>query len=144
MNNATISELEKMTSEGLITIAFDSERYVRMACALSLSYKRYNPSKPIAVVPDEKYSKVLEQFFNVVIPRDLAYGRGVVQKLHVDLYSPFEKTLFVDSDCLFYKNPELVWRTYAHGPFCVRGWRYLTGQSEYEKDAPYAILQCPR
>ena len=69
------------------------------------------------------------------------YGPGVVQKLHADLYSPFAKTLFVDSDCLFYKHPDELWDLYAHGAFSIRGWRYLTGGTDYEKRTPYEWVQ---
>jgi hypothetical protein len=33
---------------------------------------------------------------------ELDYGSGVVQKLYLDRYSPFDETLFIDSDCLLY------------------------------------------
>ncbi len=54
---------------------------------------------------------------------------------------PHFKTLFVDSDCLFYKHPDELWDLYAHGPFSMRGWRYLTGETHYEKSTPYKWVQ---
>ncbi len=128
-------------TEGLLTIAYGPERYVRMARALSLSYRRYNPTRPLAVVTDETNSVGLQHFFDLVIPLRSEYGSGVVQKLHADRYSPFERTLFVDSDCLFYKTPQRLWDLYAHGDFSVRGWRYLTGESDYEKQRPYEWVE---
>jgi hypothetical protein len=71
---------------------------------------------------------------------DLVYGQGVVQKLSVDRYSPFKRTLFVDSDCLFYKHPDVLWDAYSPGPFHIKGWTYLTGHSEYERKRPYEFL----
>ena len=126
--------------EGLLTIAFGRKQFVRMAKALALSYRRLAPKRPFAVVTDSSNKYLLMDYFDKVIVVNPEYGSGVVQKLHADLYSPFNKTLFVDSDCLFYKNPEGVWNIYEGKPFSVRGWRYLTGNSEYERRTPYPWL----
>ena len=128
-------------SEGLITIAYGPQKYIRMARALALSYRRHLPKRPFAVVTDQSSAKELGTCFDVVIPITLAYGSGVVQKLYADIYSPFDKTLFVDSDCIFYKSPERIWDLYAGKPFSMRGWRYLTGSTDYEKQHPYEFVQ---
>jgi hypothetical protein len=135
-----ISE-EAILSEGLITIAYGPTKYIRMARALALSYRRQNQLRPIAIVTDDSNTKDLENYFDVVIPLNPSYGVGVVQKLNLDHYSPFDETLFVDSDCLFYKSPERIWRLYASKDFTVRGWRYLTGWTEYEKKSPYEFVR---
>jgi hypothetical protein len=127
--------------EGLLTIAYGSKKYVKMAQSLSRSYRRHDASRPIAIVTDEKNAPTMRRFFDIVIPYRPEYGAGVVQKLHADLYSPFEKTLFVDSDCLFYKSPSRLWDSYAQSDFTVRGWRYLTGKTEYEQERPYEWVE---
>lgn len=132
---------EANLSEGLITIAYGPEKYIRMARALALSYRRQNPVRRFAIVTDDSNTKGLENYFDLVIPLNSSYGPGVVQKLNVDRYSPFDETLFVDSDCIFYKSPERIWRLYAGRDFTVRGWRYLTGRTEYEKKSPYEFVQ---
>lgn len=128
-------------SQGLITIAYGPEKYIRMARALALSYRRQNPLRPFAVVTDDGNARALEHYFDVVVPLNSTYGLGVVQKLSVDRYSPFDETLFVDSDCIFYKSPERIWQFYAGKDFTVKGWRYLTGRTEYEKESPYEFVQ---
>jgi hypothetical protein len=128
-------------SEGLITIAYGPEKYIRMARALALSYRRHNQLRPFAIVTDDRNVKDLENYFDVVIPLNSTYGVGVVQKLNLDRYSPFDETLFVDSDCLFYKSPERLWRLYSGKDFTVRGWRYLTGWTEYEKKSRYEFVR---
>lgn len=123
--------------DGFLTIAYGPPQYVRMALALLASYRRFAPNRPIAVVTDARNVARLTPLFDHVVPIDLSRGHGVVQKLHADLYSPFERTMFVDSDCVFYRSPDELWDLYAQGPFVVRGWRYLTGHSDYERDHPY-------
>ena len=54
-------------TEGLLTIAYGPLKYIEMAQALSLSYRRLNPSRPIAVVTDEKNRLLLQQYFDIVI-----------------------------------------------------------------------------
>lgn len=120
-----------------MTIAYGPEKYIRMAEALARSYRRWNPTRPFAVVTDEKNKARLSRFYDIIVPVNYDYGKGVVQKIHVDLYTPFDETLFVDSDCLFYKDPALLWDSYRIQPFGMRGWRYLTGHSESEKQHPY-------
>ncbi len=127
--------------EGLLTIAYGRPKYIRMAQALALSYRRFNPGRPFAVVTDEANAPTLRKYFDAVIIAKPEYGPGVVQKLHADLYSPFATTLFVDSDCLFYKHPDELWDLYAHGAFSIRGWRYLTGGTDYEKRTPYEWVE---
>jgi hypothetical protein len=120
-----------------MTIAYGPRKYVRMARALSLSYRRLNPTRPIAIVTDRDNAAEMANYFDHVILYNPAYGSGVVQKLHADLYSPYDETLFVDSDCVFYKSPDRLWDLYAGKPFSVRGWRYLTGSTAYERQNPY-------
>ncbi|MFO1056430.1 MAG: hypothetical protein U1E53_05620 [Dongiaceae bacterium] len=124
-------------ADGLITIAYGPRKYLRMARALALSYRRLGGRRPLAVVTDAAGAAALLGCYDLVIPVDPALGQGVVHKLHLDRYSPFDATLFVDSDCLFYKHPERLWRLYDRGEVSVRGWRYLTGDTDYERDAPY-------
>jgi hypothetical protein len=124
-------------SDGLITIAYGPRKYLRMARALALSYRRLGGTRPLAVVTDAAGAGLLVGCYDLVVPIAPARGDGVVHKLHLDRYTPFDETLFIDSDCLFYKHPERLWRLYARGDFAVRGWRYLTGDSAYERENPY-------
>ena len=113
-------------SQVIITIAYGSEKYIKMARALALSYRRFHPTRQFAIITDELHQAEMSKYFDVVILFNPNYGHGVVQKLHVDLYSPFEETLLVDSDCLFYKSPENLWDLYKSESFSVRWWRYRT------------------
>jgi FkbM family methyltransferase len=51
----------------------------------------------------------LRRWFDVVIPLDPAFGPGLAQKLHLDAYSPFEQTLYIDADCLVYSDLNKLW-----------------------------------
>jgi hypothetical protein len=74
----------------------------------------------------------MADFYDVVVVIDLSYGKGVVQKLSIDRYSPFDQTLFIDSDCLFYKDPIQSWKAYATGDFVIKGRNYLGPGQRHE------------
>lgn len=114
-----------MSEQGFLTIAYGSEKYVRMAQALGASYRLRGGVLPFAVVTDDASKDALAPYFDHLISVDPSFGDGVVQKLSMDRYSPFEQTLFVDSDCLLYKHPSILWDSYAQADFVVRGWRHL-------------------
>ena len=118
-------------SAGLITIAYGPHKYMRMAEALALSYRRYHPKLPFCVVTDEANAERLADYYDIVRIIDPSYGKGVAQTLCVDRYSPFDETLFVDSDCVFYHDPALTWTAYATDDFVIKGWRYLSRQDEH-------------
>lgn len=118
-------------SAGLITIAYGPRKYVHMAEALARSYRRWNPELPICVVTDRANADRLSACYDIVRLIEPAYGKGVAQKLCVDRYSPFDETLFVDSDCVFYHNPMRTWHAYATGDFVIKGWKYLTRQDRH-------------
>ena len=96
---------------GLITIAYGSEKYYQMGRAFALSVRHHSNSEKIAVVTDNREN--FEGLFDFIIPIDLSYGSGITQKLYIDLYTPFQQTLFVDSDCLLYGPSDVLWNFYS-------------------------------
>lgn len=88
---------EKTNKVGVITIAFGKRRYLKQAEALAHSLRYNMPDMPIALVSDIAEDHPL---FDHTIPIDLSRGYGVLQKAWLNDYSPFEESLFIDSDCL--------------------------------------------
>ena len=78
-----------------------------MAKGLGRSIRRNSPGTALAVVtnaPEEHFSE-----FDEVIALNEDHGSGLCQTLFLDKYSPFEETLYVDSDCLSYNRTDKVW-----------------------------------
>lgn len=117
---------------GLLTIAYGPANYLRMAKGLARSLRFHNPAVNLALVTDSKDPE-LRVLFDSLIPLDESFGAGVSQKLHVDQYTPYDQTLFVDSDCLAFANSELLWEMYQESNGVgVKGWTYLgAGDSHY-------------
>lgn len=93
---------------GVLTMAYGPPTYVRMAEGLARSIRLRNPGARLAVVSDADPRR-LRRLFDVVVPVDPAYGPGLAHKLHLDRYSPFAQTLFVDADFLMFHELERLW-----------------------------------
>lgn len=129
-------------TEGYVVLAFDDSRYVELAVNLALSVRRAD-TRPISVVvgggvtvPD----RVRPLFDRVIAtPADNAL-RGAMNKLHLATTSPYDRTLYLDSDCLLF-SPRIAffWQKYRGRGFVVEGHRQSEGPafacSLGEKDA---------
>lgn len=108
------------TETGVLTLAFGHRRFLDQAETLALSLKRHMPMTKIAVVTDLDPEPGL---FDVVVPLVPERGKSFLQKLWIDRYSPFDKTVFIDSDCLigrdFTDQIESIER-YSFTPVCEK------------------------
>lgn len=78
-------------------MAYGRQKYVDQAIALALSVKLHVPHLPICLVTDR--AKPVAPFDSQVRMESFAEA-GTVLKTRIYEYSPFEETLFIDSDCL--------------------------------------------
>jgi hypothetical protein len=97
---------------GILTIATGRQEYKDMAVSLAISLRRFSPTLPLAVVTDDDS---LNDFFDVIIPVDWSRGRGVLQKLYIDQYSPFRCTLFIDCDCIVFRDVSYAFDVFFGG-----------------------------
>jgi hypothetical protein len=86
-----------MSDFGFLTMAYGEEKFVRQAENLALSLRRHMPGIPVAIVTDRKISRTL---FDMVVPMKPFRYAGTVYKVGLYEYSPFQETLFIDSDCI--------------------------------------------
>lgn len=91
---------------GFITMAFGHQRFVDQAVSLARSIKWHMPDHKIALVTDR--SARVDPFDEQIQMDDFSQA-GTVLKMKIYEYSPFEETLFVDSDSLLTRDcsPEL-------------------------------------
>lgn len=99
-------------------MAYGKKRYIDMGKTLGQSLKLHNPHIPSAIVTDSD-DPDLKQLYNICIPVNYEFGKGFKQKLYLDRYSPFEETVFIDSDCIAVKNIDDFWEIFAPVPFGV-------------------------
>ena len=114
-----------MTTRGFITIAYGASKYIKMGKSLARSIRLNSPDSKIAVVTDSN-DQELRSLFDHVVELNTDWPPGVAQKLYLDHYSPFDETIFIDSDCLVYKDLNQIW-DYFYGlrDFGIKGYGYL-------------------
>ena len=113
------------SSRGILTMAFGKPRFIEQVKSLGRSILLHAPKAQTAVVTDSDDPQLKEIFTRVIEYRP-EFGSSVRQKLHLDLYSPFEETLFIDSDCLVLGDLESFWTAFAGQTFGVPGSKFIT------------------
>lgn len=108
------------------------QKYVELAVNLAMSVRIVDPERPICLVHDgqvrlpldaDKYS---DDF--VLMEHDPTYV-GVMNKILLHHHSPYDRTMFVDADCIMVRNTvNAYWNVFAGSGFSVLG-NKLTGGS---------------
>lgn len=126
-------------SRGVLTLAYGASRFIEQAKCLGLSLKLHASHLPRSLVTDSRDSG-LASIFTDIIPLRAEFGSGVRQKLHLDHYSSYDETLFIDSDCLVLGNLDAFWVSFAGQYFGVPGFRYLReGSVDPYVDVDYVL-----
>jgi hypothetical protein len=123
MNNQELTPYN-YSSRGVLTLAFGKPRFIEQVKSLGRSIQLHSQRTQSAVVTDSDDPE-LKELFTQVIPYRPEFGSSVRQKLHLNLYSPFQETLFIDSDCLVLGDLEPFWAAFAGQTFGVPGSKFL-------------------
>src|SRR5581483_832261 len=112
-----LSEVESMQSVGgfgFLSIAIGARGYIRQAEILSLSLRRNMPGIPLAILPDDHR---LARYADILVPVDHPMPITAAQKILLDRYSPFERTLFIDCDCVATRSFQAELAAIGNFPF---------------------------
>lgn len=122
--------LSRMTmgKQNILTMAYGRSIYTEMAVNLARSYLKHSRSSIGFLLATDMPSQVPKSVANKVNVIDLGrvdipVGRGFIKKLYMDILvgcSPGEY-LFVDSDCLFYGCPSIVFKHLSGTSFSAIG-----------------------
>ena len=125
------------TSFGVLTLASPSD-YLK-AIGLALSLRASNPGVPTAVACSKKFHRILQPYFDYVI-EEQADLRGFEHKVHLDEYTPFKTTFFLDSDVLVFKPLKPYVELWGNPVYAAQGWFETYGFSTFGLDRA-AILK---
>ncbi len=118
-------------SFGILTSAIKSD-YLK-AIGLVLSLRVSNPGVPVAIVCPKNIRHLVEPYFSYVVDEDPNF-KGFEHKINVDRYSPFDETLFLDSDILVFRDVKPFLATWGQVPYAACGHYVSDGFSSFSLD----------
>lgn len=116
--------------DGYLLLALHDARYLDLAANFALSVKRLE-KRPVSVVtsPGIALKPEYEDLFDQVIRLDdHPTLMGAMAKTLLFSASPYEKTMYIDADCLLFNTRiEFFWRRYNGQAFAVEGHQQSKG-----------------
>lgn len=112
--------------EGYVLHTYGSERYLRHAVASVQTLRRHDSKRGVALYADESQiallrERGLDHLFAVLEVLPEAHRSIVGFKHHLSLFKPFEQCLYVDSDIVWCRNPDPMWKKLQAYPFTATG-----------------------
>ena len=97
-------------TRGFVTIATGKENYYRIAAALLRSYRHFSQRpEPFAILCEttNRYTDLFDLAVVLPDPR-----RSYVDKLSLPEHLPFDENIFIDADCLAYRDLNDFWTVF--------------------------------
>lgn len=99
-------------SRGFVTMATGDEKYYQFARNLLYSYRLHNKKLPFGIICDRE-NEYTKDFDDVVVIENATFTYSDKFRVFVD--SPYEETVFIESDCLVYRNLDEMFELLAGG-----------------------------
>lgn len=117
---------EKIAEEGYTYVSYGHTKYLKHTLASVSTLRRYDKKRPIALLCSERQKKILEEkrlthFFTVIniLPEDHCSIVGFKHNVHNYMF--FEKNMYLDSDIVWCKNPDPLWKSLSIFDFTITG-----------------------
>jgi len=112
--------------EGYVFHSYGPDRYVKHAVASVHTLRRHDPDRPVALFCPENHRALLERrgldaCFDVLADLPPEHRSIVGFKHHLHQYKAFDRTLFVDADIVWCRDPTPLWQQFAAFPFTATG-----------------------
>ncbi|GIV60051.1 MAG: hypothetical protein KatS3mg043_1140 [Rhodothermaceae bacterium] len=113
-------------AEGYVLHSYGAARYLRHVVASVVTLRRHDTTRPVALycTPEHRDLLVrhgLDTLFAHLGDLPEAHRSIVGFKHHLERFMPFERTLFVDADMVWCRNPDPLWQQLAAFPFTATG-----------------------
>jgi hypothetical protein len=105
-------------SKCIVTLAL-GKKYALQAKYLAYSCMLHAPHIPRAVITD--FPDILDSYYDIIIPYNPEDGNPFVIKLKLYLYTPFDKTIYLDADSLVLHPIDMYWDFLIDKPFVYEG-----------------------
>ncbi len=117
---------EKLAKEGYVYVSYGHPKYLKHTLASVVSLRRHDRTRPVALLCSQKQKNILEEkglssmFSTVqVLPEDNCSIVGF--KHSVYKFMIFERNLYLDSDIIWCKNPNALWKSLSVFDFTITG-----------------------
>ena len=115
-----------LDTEGYVLHSYGPEQYVRHAVASVITLRRHDPDRPVALYCSPAHRALLERhhldvLFAHVGDLPEAHRSIVGFKHHLHRFMPFKRSLFVDADVVWCRDPEALWQQFAAFDFTATG-----------------------
>ena len=112
--------------EGYVYHTYGPDRYVRDAVASVLTLRRYDADRPVALYCPPSHVEALRRYnvdtlFQYIGELPESHRSIIGFKHHLYKFLPFERSLFVDSDMVWCRNPDPLWVQLSAFPFTATG-----------------------
>ncbi len=118
--------------EGYLTLALGHPRYLSMAMNLARSLRYFDPGRPVCLVHDGAVaitgaaSRLFDYFVDLT---PLPGYVGCLNKIRAYEATPFERTMYVDADCLLVKDDiSRQWNRISSTYFAMTGEKKTSGR----------------
>lgn len=113
-------------TEGYVYPVYGDIKYLKHAIASVTSLRRHDTVRPVAIVCEKKHRDLLDKLnlsylFDVIIPISPEHCSIVGFKHNFYEYLLFERTLFLDCDMIWCKNPDPLWVSFSAYRFTITG-----------------------
>jgi len=117
--------------KAILTVATGNPVYIQLAVNLARSFKWWHTNSDIQflIVTDQAdlFPSDLEDISLIEI-KPSEFGEGFSTKIHLDLLTPAQKTLFVDADCLCFGSLEPMFNRFSGHSVSVVGKQIQNGE----------------
>lgn len=113
-------------TEGYVYNSYGKIDYLRHVLASVYSLRRYDQKRQVALFCDQYHEAILRKYnlshwFDVIEPLSPLHRSIIGFKHNIEKYMPFDSNLFLDSDIIWCKNPDELWKTLSTYSFTITG-----------------------
>ena len=115
--------MDSRATRGFVTIATGERHYYEIARNLLRSYRLFSRRLvPFAIICDQE-NDITSEFDDVILIRNPR--RSFLDKLRLPELVPYDETVFIDADCLAYRDLNGLWKFFSNcGDFATLGYAF--------------------
>ncbi len=115
-----------LAGEGYVLTSYGPVKYLQQAVAAAHTLRRYDRTRPVALYASEEHLQTLEtsgmaHSFTHLFPLPEAHRSITGVKHHLHRFMPFERTLWMDADMVWCRNPDPLWISLRPFDFTATG-----------------------